>query len=392
MHVDLVTLYLLAIGTLLVSAGMMFWEHRTNPCRSKELRILAAGFVTLAIGCVAVLYRRALPGPIGSAAANLVMLTGYLVILRGVASFSGRRYRAGSIGLLIVMALIWAIGGGRWREEIWSYVSALPIALISGMTAWEMLRCDAMKTLPSRHVVVAAAALHAALYAFRAFILPWLVMAYGPVMRSVAGKITIYEGVLYSVALPMALLKLMREETHARLLRESQTDYLTRLGNRRWFFEEASRVISSGERYGAVAVLAFDLDQFKAINDQYGHYAGDQVLKSFAEAARNVVGAGAILARIGGEEFAALLTGDEALRARALGEAIAARFSETVCNQAGSIGIPATVSIGLARFENEAPALVEALAVADRALYRAKSLGGNRLEIADPPSPAAARA
>jgi diguanylate cyclase (GGDEF)-like protein len=382
MYVDLLTLYLLAIGTLLASAGMTFWEHRTNPKRSKELRILAMGFATVAIGCAAALFRLDLPGAIGSAISNLIILTGYLLVLRGVASLSGRQYRASSAGLLIGMALVWGGGGAQWQDVIWNYVSSIPIAIASGMAAWAMLRCGAMKSLQSRYIVVVVTGIHALLYAARAFILPWLVTEYGQSIQLVASKITIYEGVLYSVILPMALLKLIREEIHGQLLWESQTDYLTRLGNRRWFFEEGARIINSRQRCGPVSVLAFDLDQFKAINDLYGHQTGDKVLRSFAEIARSVVGPDAILARTGGEEFAALLSGDEALRAKALGEAVARRFAETISNRVDNIGISATVSIGLAQFENEVPALVDGLAAADRALYRAKSFGGNRLELA----------
>ena len=361
---------------------MMFWEHRANPKRSKALRLLAAGFATIAIGCAVALLRRDFPGAIGSAISNLVILSGYLLVLCGVASLSGRQYRGGSAGLLIGMALAWAVWGAQWQDIMWSYVSSAPIAIVSAMTAREMLRCSGMKSQHSGHIVVVVTGVHALLYATRAFILPWLVPVYGQTIQSVVGKITIYEGVLYSVILPMALLKLIRDETHGQLLRESQTDYLTRLGNRRWFFEQGARVINGGEGTGSVSVLAFDLDRFKSINDLYGHHTGDKVLKSFAEIAQGVLGPNVILARMGGEEFAALLSGDEALRAKALGETVARRFAETIPNAIDSIGIPATVSIGLAQFESEVFALVDGLAAADQALYRAKSLGGNRLELA----------
>lgn len=386
MLVDLLTLYLLAIGTLLASAGMMFWEHRTHPRRSKPLRILASRFVTLAVGCALVLVRRYVPGLSSSALANLTILSGYLLILGGVASLGGRQYRAGSAALLGVMALVWAIWGPRAPEFVWNYVCAVPIALISALTAREMWRCEVMKALHTRYLVVAVTGIHALLYTGRAFLLPWLVSAYGPAVQSVASKITIYEGVLYSVLLPMSLLKLIREESHGELLMESQTDYLTRLGNRRWFFEQGARMVGGG---GPVAVLAFDLDRFKAINDLHGHQTGDQVLKAFAETARSVLGPDAMLARIGGEEFAALLSGDDARRARALGETIASRFAETIQHRIDGMGIPATVSIGLALFEDEVPALTDGLAAADRALYRAKSLGGNRLEVARNEAPSA---
>ncbi|ARP79583.1 GGDEF domain-containing protein [Bordetella genomosp. 8] len=393
MHLDLLTLYLLAIGTLLASAGMMFWEHRGNPARGGTLRTLAAAFAVIAVGCAAALFRRELPGAAGSAISNLVILSGYLLVLEGVASLSGRRHRAASAGLLIAMALVWLAGGTRWQDVIWNYLSAIPIAAVSGMTAWEMLRCPAMKSLPSRYIVAAVTSVHALAYAGRALVLPWLVTDYGGAIQLVASKITMYEGVLYSVLLPMSLLKLMREESHGQLLRESRTDYLTRLGNRRWFFEESARIASGEDGRQPLSILAFDLDHFKAINDLHGHQTGDEVLKSFAEIARGVVGPDVVLARIGGEEFAALLAGRDAPRAQALGEAVARRFAETISDRIAGLGMPATVSIGLARLDahrgdagvggNKAAALAEALAAADRALYRAKSLGGNRLELAD---------
>ena len=246
MHVDLFTLYLIIIGTLLASACLTYWEHRTHPGRSTSLRLLAAGFATLAAGCSIALYRAALPGVLGSALSNLVILGGYLLVLNAVAALNGRLYRAGSLGLLGVMALIWAGAGYSGQNLVWTYVSAFPIALVSGLTAWELLRCQALRPLLPLRIAVAVTGLHALLYLGRSFILPWWVARDGPAAQMLASNITMYEGVLYSIVLPMTLLKLVREETHGQLLRESQTDYLTRLGNRRWFFEQGQRLIDGG--------------------------------------------------------------------------------------------------------------------------------------------------
>ena len=190
-----------------------------------------------------------------------------------------------------------------------------------------------------------------------------------------------YEGVLYSVVLPMTLLRLVREEAHGELLRESQTDYLTGLGNRRWFFEEGSRAMREGGSQ-PVALLAIDLDHFKSINDCYGHETGDVVLKSFAQVAQSVMGPDAIVARIGGEEFAALLPRHDSLRAKEVGEAVVRRFAATVSHRIDGVAIQATVSIGLAHSAGSVPVLADLLAAADRALYAAKARGGNRLELA----------
>ncbi|MBB1626441.1 diguanylate cyclase [Achromobacter sp. UMC71] len=382
MSVDLLTLYFIIIGTLLVSAGLTFWEHRTHPSRSRSLRVLAAGFATLAAGCTLVLFRADVPSALGSPLSNLVILSGYLLVLNGVASLSGRRYRTGSLALLAVMALIWLVAGAGGQALVWKYVSAFPIALVSAATAWELWRCESLKAFKTRYIAVAVSSIHALVYVGRAMLLPGWVAAHGPSVQVLASNVTMYEGVLYSVILPMALIKLIREETLNRLVLESQTDYLTRLGNRRWFFEQGARAIDGAAGHGQVAVLAFDLDQFKAINDRHGHQAGDQVLKAFARIVRDAMGPKAILARIGGEEFAALLVGEDAAHAQALGDSAARRFAETIAHPVEGIGIRATVSIGLAHFAGDAPPLADALARADQALYRAKALGGNRLEPA----------
>ncbi|SDR49164.1 diguanylate cyclase (GGDEF) domain-containing protein [Paraburkholderia tuberum] len=176
------------------------------------------------------------------------------------------------------------------------------------------------------------------------------------------------------------MLRLTREEIHGELLQESRTDYLTRLGNRKLFFEEGEQVISDHDiNRLPVTLLAFDLDHFKRINDHFGHKTGDEVLRSFAETVRAVTGTDAILARIGGEEFAALLPGYDSDRAKKLGENVLSRFA-AMSHGADGDRIRATVSIGLAESSRETASLTDLLSAADQALYRAKSLGGNRLE------------
>jgi diguanylate cyclase (GGDEF)-like protein len=384
MHVDLITIYLLAIGTLLASCGMTLWERRSHPGRRKELGVLAAGYATLATGCVAVAVRHDLPGAIGSALSNLIMVTGYLLLLHGVAIMNGRRYRGVSAGILAAFALAWVIAGVRWEVPMWNYVSATPIALASGLTARELLRGDEAGRLQSRDIAAFVAGAHALFYAARALILPWLAASPGTGVLSAIAKATMYEGVLYSVILPMTLLRFVRDEAHGELLKESRTDYLTGLGNRRWFFEEGARIIRRADARRPACLLALDLDNFKTINDRHGHEAGDEVLKSFADIAKDVLGPDAVFARIGGEEFAALLPDQNGSRARATGEAVTRRFAQSVTHSAAGIDIRATVSIGLAQCGAQTATLTDLLTTADSALYRAKSLGGNRIEVAQP--------
>ncbi|MFB5153890.1 GGDEF domain-containing protein [Burkholderia orbicola] len=379
MKVDLATLYLLAIGTLLASSAMTYWEHISHPKRSKELRMLAAGYATLGIGCAVAAFRSELLGTAGAAISNLVILGGYLLVLHAVAMFNKRRHLASSIGLFLLMGLMWAAAGARWQAAVWLYASAIPIALVSAMTALELMRRDGVPAVQSRRVAVAVTGVHALFYAARASVLPWLVSIFGAHVLSVSSQITMYEGVIYSVILPMTLLRLTREEVHGELLQESRTDYLTRLGNRRLFFEEGERVIDHCAIHRLpVTLLAFDLDHFKRINDLYGHKTGDEVLRSFAGVVRANTAANTILARIGGEEFAALLPDYDSHRAKEIGETIASQFAMMSHNADGN-RIRATVSIGLATSSSETTSLTDLLAAADQALYQAKSQGGSQL-------------
>ncbi|MFC4257233.1 diguanylate cyclase [Altererythrobacter xixiisoli] len=379
MNFDLLTLYLLAISLLLLSAGMTLWERQVSLVRRHELALFAGGYAALATGCTLAITRDLLPGAWGAALCNLGMMAGYLLILNGVAAFGGRRYRTSAAVILVAIAAVWALWGVQWQNSLWSYVSALPIAAVCGIAAREVRRNLLLQPLRSRRVVVLILAGHGVFYFGRGTIFPMLVESFGPSMLSIVSKLTMYEGVLFAVGLPVALLGLIREEAHAKLLKTSRTDYLTALGNRRWFFEQGDRLLDAAET--PFTLLAFDLDHFKAINDRFGHDAGDEVLKIFARTARRMAGPGAIMARMGGEEFAALLPATPAA-ARAVGMAVADHFTQAVRLHFGGAGPRATVSIGLAELGADGHSLPDLLSAADQGLYLAKARGRNRIEAA----------
>lgn len=379
MQLDLLTLYGLAIGTLLVGAGMTLWERQARVERSAELGTWAAGYAVLAVGCGLAIGRTHLPGATGWALSNLVILSGYLLVLNGVGRLDGHRYARKSVALLLFVAVAWASVGSGARSILWNYCSALPISLVCGLTAWRLARSHTLRSLRSLPIPVAIAGGHALFYAFRALVLPVLAGIYGDDILPSLAEATLYEGVLYSMAMPMALLALVREEAQGKLLAISRTDFLTGLGNRQRFFEEGAAMLTDST---CASLLAFDLDHFKSINDRYGHAAGDEVLKSFASIAQETIGSRTLLVRLGGEEFAALLPGQNGSRASEIGEAVARRFAGTV--HGGSGNIRATVSVGLAELGADGVDLPSLLSAADRALYSAKALGRNRIEFARP--------
>jgi diguanylate cyclase (GGDEF)-like protein len=130
-----------------------------------------------------------------------------------------------------------------------------------------------------------------------------------------------------------------------------------------------------------MAVLLLDLDNFKSINDRFGHAIGDCVLQKFAEVGSGCMRRFDIFGRLGGEEFAALLVDTSRERALAVAEQIRASFVEVTGMVEGK-PVAATVSIGVVISYDAVLDLSALLAQADHALYRAKDNGRNRIEIA----------
>jgi diguanylate cyclase (GGDEF)-like protein len=166
---------------------------------------------------------------------------------------------------------------------------------------------------------------------------------------------------------------------HAEIARLSQEDPLTSLANRGVFAAALGREVARSRRYGHPLALAIlDLDHFKAVNDQYGHLAGDLVLREVSNALRPLVRGEQLLARIGGEELALLMPDVPMPKAAVFAEKIRTLVESFPFVHDGR-RIKVTVSIGLATLDH-ADATPEALvARADARLYDAKRTGRNRV-------------
>jgi diguanylate cyclase (GGDEF)-like protein/PAS domain S-box-containing protein len=172
-----------------------------------------------------------------------------------------------------------------------------------------------------------------------------------------------------------------------RLEELATTDGLTGVANRRTVLERAAAELGRAQRQGeAISFLVLDLDQFKTVNDTYGHQAGDAVLAAAASACLGSLRASDLLGRYGGEEFLAILPGVGPVEAGAAAERLRAAVAGAKVEFRGeSIGV--TTSIGCAGRDSARGETVDELVrEADTALYRAKTLGRNRAETY-PPSP-----
>lgn len=160
------------------------------------------------------------------------------------------------------------------------------------------------------------------------------------------------------------------------------TDDLTQIFNRRYFFELAEREIERSRRSGdPLAIVLFDIDDFKLVNDNHGHREGDLVLHEMCRICQVVIRPYDVFARFGGEEFIFLLPDTEEERARAFAE----RLRRLIAGQAviyNGISLQITVSVGVAIFPPSRDTLDDLISRADSALYKAKDFGKNCLELA----------
>jgi diguanylate cyclase (GGDEF)-like protein len=191
------------------------------------------------------------------------------------------------------------------------------------------------------------------------------------------------EALLFTISIAFILLAMAKERTEYRHRAAARTDPLTGVANRRGFLEQTalSRRAATGTR--PTAVLLFDLDHFKSINDQYGHAVGDRTLQIFADVAKAHIGTAGMVGRWGGDEFVAVLYNTTCEIAATVAERIQVALEKAAADIDGRL-VGATVSTGMAfssRGSFELPAM---LLQADQALYRAKHDGRNRLAIATP--------
>jgi diguanylate cyclase (GGDEF)-like protein len=183
-----------------------------------------------------------------------------------------------------------------------------------------------------------------------------------------------------------AVVALENARLHRMVERQALVDGLTGLANRRHLDQELSGNLARAERAGSsMALILADLDDFKAVNDQYGHRCGDAVLREFAALMNDVVREGDTAGRWGGEEFALLLPDADAEGAALVAERLRGALEEATILSPDGVPLHVTASVGVAAYPDaiDRSELVEA---ADEALYRAKRAGKNRVVVATTPT------
>jgi diguanylate cyclase (GGDEF)-like protein len=268
-------------------------------------------------------------------------------------------------------------------------LSSLIVSFYTFCTARELWR-DRRKRTRSRWAAVCVPILHGLVFLPP---IPLAVMRADEATLLSNGWMAVFtlETLLYVVGTAFIALMMAKERMETIHKTAAITDPLTGLLNRRGFLEVAERMIGHARNGDRLSVLMFDLDHFKAINDNHGHAIGDDALRIFAQTIQGTMREGDVFGRLGGEEFAALVaagSNDAAIAA----ERVRAAFEIAGIEISGR-RLGATVSVGVA----DAPAadcnVGQLLSRADVALYAAKHEGRNRVICApeEKQAPAGAR-
>ena len=180
---------------------------------------------------------------------------------------------------------------------------------------------------------------------------------------------------LYQVLSLMVELDKLRGDMYEKSIR----DELTKVYNRRYFFE-ASQLIENGAALipENTSILMIDIDDFKDLNDTYGHHVGDQALNTLTENILSMLRSTDVLARYGGDEFICLLPQTKRDQVLEIAKRVINRI-EGIKLQENNHAIPLHISIGVTTSEHEVK-IEELIALADEALYKAKQSGKNQIK------------
>jgi diguanylate cyclase (GGDEF)-like protein len=316
--------------------------------------------------------------------ANAVLFTSFAVTWTGARLFDHRKAQP---VLLFAGAAVWLLGsripgiGDSFDMRV--LLSSGIITAYTWATAFEFWR-GRSEPLVSRWPAIFMLFAHGALYLLRTplgAMVPWL-PGTSQVFESAWLSVLSFEALLFTIAIAFIFLAMAKERTEHRHKTAALVDPLTGISNRRAFLQDGETQLrrQTIDRR-PIAVMLLDLDNFKSINDRFGHAVGDRVLEIFAEVSSGCLRRIDLFGRLGGEEFAALLRDTTRERALAIAEQIRESFAEAAREIDGR-PVAATVSIGIVISEDEVLDLSALLAQADHALYRAKETGRDRVEVA----------
>lgn len=374
------TLMVVLTFVVLVASTALHVTWRLN--RSVAgIREWSLGFLAISAGIVLLASQQVVHPLFSLILADTLIIAGYYFIWRGVRLFKG------TVGLYTrpYVAVIGLVAAAISYLTFVAEQPSLRILLVTWVIATQLLVLarEFFVNMPYANAATRLTGVSCSLH-FVIHATLGLIILFGPRVESLfdqvfATQLIFLGGFNTAILLAFGLIIMTTARLQIDLERQAARDPLTGAMNRRAFFATAEPILARSQRAPeSMTLLVIDLDNFKIVNDTYGHAVGDEVLKQFVQVARSTLRGQDILARFGGEEFVILLPNTTPTQAMEGAERLRTAFSRS-CAETGTLPA-ATVSIGLAGYQAGDDKLDDMIARADQALYAAKEHGRDRVE------------
>jgi len=349
-----------------------------------------AGNTAYALGFLLIALRGKIPDLFTIVLANVLIVSAAALYLEGTRRFRGvAGCKALCISLVVALAAsisYFTYGSNNAGMRI--ILVSLFVALFYALNAWELLG-NPPPALRFFWFTGSLFAIHSLFMIVRVFLTaftPGLQDLYAHnLIQTLTFLVPLLLGVAWTfgfVMLNSERLELDLKRAQVELQRLATTDFLTGIANSRSFFLQGEREIQRARRYGhPLLLLLFDIDDFKQINDTYGHAAGDQVLMTITATCRKLLRDIDIFSRVGGDEFAVLLPETDLVGGRATAERLRSAVAETDIETTAA-QLRVTISIGVSELSSGDRQIEETLKRADGAMYEAKRRGRNTVMTA----------
>jgi diguanylate cyclase len=380
MALDPPTMLILSIA--LAAAAALYLAVEWGTVREPSLLFWSAGFATITVGSTLALLRGSGFLLIGIWFANGLLITAHWLFLLGVARFTEARLSRGWYLIFAAWLAMLLLPG----ELPWSKVMLLVNSLL---VALPTLRASFLLRPHGKSLSVGAGQLRYVLLVHGMFYVVKAISAVVPstlidlaAFRGEIIQVSLVEGVMAIMLIALSMTGTERYRREKRIARLAARDPLTALYNRRALEVRAPRLLEDVSSTRPGALLLIDIDNFKLVNDLYGHTAGDRLLVALSEMIRSLLPEGAIAARLGGDEFVILLNNASSERVQGLGNALREQFHKAA-SQTFATPEPVTLSIGANLFDQPPTSLVALIEQGDAALYESKRGGRDSIRVVD---------
>ncbi|WP_416363351.1 GGDEF domain-containing protein [Pseudomonas sp. NFX183] len=380
MTLDPPTILILTIA--LAAAAALYLAVEWRSVREPSLLFWAAGFAIISVGSTLALLRSSGLLMIGIWFANGLLVSAHWLFLLGVARFTHVRLsRAWLLMLAAWLGMLLLPGDLAWSKAM-LMVNSLLVALPT-LRASFLLRPHgkslSIGAVQLRYVLL----LHGAFYVAKALsvIIPGTLIDLAAFKGEII-QVSLVEGAMAIMLIALSMTGSERYRREQQIARLAARDPLTALYNRRALDVRAPQLFAQVSPQHPGALLLIDIDNFKLVNDLYGHTAGDRLLIALSEMIRTVVPEGALAARLGGDEFVILLTKASAAQIVELGSRLREQFRQLAAHTF-TTPAPVTLSIGANLFDQPPPSLTALIEQGDTTLYESKRGGRDSIRLVD---------